>query len=105
MRTPMGDDPRRHAAAFAYLSDYWLNFVASITHVAALANADAQLYVASLNHAIWLHRPIRADQWLLFDCLSPSGAAGRGLAIGRVYSQSGDLVASATQECLLAPIA
>jgi acyl-CoA thioesterase-2 len=47
---------------------------------------------------------LRADQWLLFDCISPSGALGRGLTVGRVYSQSGEMVASATQECLLAPI-
>jgi acyl-CoA thioesterase-2 len=105
MRTPMGDDPRHHAAAFAYLSDYWINFVASITHVAALAKANAPLYVASLNHAMWLHRPLRVDQWLLFDCVSPSGAAGRGLSTARVYSRTDDLVASAAQECLLAPIA
>ena len=105
MRTPMGDDPRRHAAAFAYLSDYWINFVASVTHVAALAKISAPLYIASLNHAIWLHRQFRADQWLLFDCVSPSGAAGRGLSTARIYSRTNDLVASATQECLLAPIA
>jgi acyl-CoA thioesterase-2 len=105
LRTPMGDDPRHHAAAFAYLSDYWINFVASVTHVAALAKADAPLYVASLNHAIWLHRPLRADHWLLFDSVSPNGANGRGLSTAQVYSQANDLVASAAQECLLAPIA
>ena len=54
---------------------------------------------------IWFHRPLRADTWLLFDCVSPSGAFGRGLAIARVYSRAGDLVASATQECLLAATA
>ena len=49
-----------------------------------IAEAGAELYVASLNHAIWLHRPLRADEWLLFDCVSPSGAIGRGLSIGRI---------------------
>jgi acyl-CoA thioesterase II len=70
----------------------------------AAAAARTRLYVASLNHAIWLHRPLRADEWLLFDCLSPSGAVGRGLSIARIYNTSGDLVASATRECLLAPV-
>ena len=84
MRTPMPDHPALHAAAFAYLSDYWINFAACIAHVETMANADARLYVASLNHAIWFHRPLRADQWLLFDCVSPSGAFGRGLSTGRI---------------------
>jgi acyl-CoA thioesterase-2 len=104
IRAPMADGHALHAAAFAYLSDYWINFAAGIAHVETMANADARLYVASLNHAIWLHRPLRADHWLLFDCVSPSGAFGRGLSMGKIYSQSGELVASATQECLLAPV-
>jgi acyl-CoA thioesterase-2 len=103
IKTPMGDSIALHAAAFAYLSDYWINFAACIAHVSKLAAIDAKLYVASLNHAIWYHRALRADEWLLFDCVSPSGAAGRGLSIGRVYDPSGRLVASAAQECLLAP--
>ena len=105
LRQPLADAPALHGAAFAYLSDYWINFAACIAHVSAMAERDAQLYVASLNHAIWFHRSLRADTWLLFDCVSPSGAFGRGLAIARVYSRAGDFVASATQECLLAPTA
>jgi acyl-CoA thioesterase-2 len=104
IRDPLRDDPALHAAAFAYLSDYWINFAACIAHVPTRRDAEAKLYVASLNHAIWFHRPLRADQWLLFDCHSPSGAHGRGLSIARVYAQPGELVASATQECLLAPV-
>ena len=105
LRQKLGDTPAIHAAAFAYLSDYWINFAACIAHVGAIADRDAKLYVASLNHGVWFHRPLRADSWLLFDCVSPSGAFGRGLAIARIYSRAGDLVASATQECLLAPTA
>ena len=104
LQQDLGDRPALHAAAFAYLSDYWINFAACIAHVSAMAERDARLYVASLNHAVWFHRPLRADAWLLFDCVSPSGAFGRGLANARVYSRAGDLVASATQECLLAPM-
>ena len=100
LRRRLADDDALHAAAFAYLSDFWINFVACLPHVPA---ASGRLYVASLNHALWLHRPLRADQWLLFDCLSPSAANGRGVAIARVYDLDGALVASAAQECLLAP--
>ena len=57
------DDPALHAAAFAYISDYWINFVACIAHVRPAAEAGGKLYVASLNHALWLHVPFRADQW------------------------------------------
>ena len=60
-RAPLGDDPALHAAAFAYLSDYWINFAACIAHVRP--GAQAKLYVASLNHAIWLPIPLRADSW------------------------------------------
>ena len=104
IRTRLADDAPLHAAAFAYLSDYWINLAASIGHVRSLVENEARLYVASLNHIIWYHRVLRADEWLLFDCASPSGAFGRGLSVGRVSNQSGDLVASAAQECLLAPI-
>jgi acyl-CoA thioesterase-2 len=103
IRRRLAEDPSLHAAAFAYLSDYWINFAACIAEVRPIAEAGAELYVASLNHAIWSHRPSRVDEWLLFDCLSPSGAIGRGLSIARIYDRAGRLVASATQECLLAP--
>lgn len=100
VRRRLGDDPALHAAAFAYISDYWINFAACIAHVRP---QRPRLYVASLNHAIWFHEPFRADEWLLFDCMSPRAAHGRGLTIARVYARSGKMVASATQECLLAP--
>lgn len=103
IRKRLADDFALHEAAFAYLSDFWINFVASAPHVEALAAANARLYVVSLNHVIWFHRPLRADEWLFFDCRNPSGAFGRGLSVARVYAKSGDLVASVTQECLLAP--
>jgi acyl-CoA thioesterase-2 len=103
LRAKLSDDAALHSAAFAYLSDFWINFAACIPHVAPTAAAGGRLYVASLNHAIWLHRRLRVDDWLLFDCVSPSGAFGRGLSIARVYDRAGSLVASVTQECLLAP--
>jgi acyl-CoA thioesterase-2 len=100
LKRPLGPEPALHAAAFAYISDYWINFVACIAHVRPTA---PKLYVASLNHAIWLHAPFRADSWLLFDCVSPRAAHGRGLSMAQVYAPSGERVASVTQECLLSP--
>lgn len=94
------DDERVHAAAVAYLSDWWTNFASLALHRTGLG--QRRLYIASLNHAIWLHRPPRADAWLHFDCESPGSLRGRGLSIARVHDAQGRLVASVTQECLLA---
>ena len=96
------DDPMLHAGVFAYLSDWWLNYASVGGHLQAL-ESEQGLYVASLNHAIWWHRPFRADEWLHFDCRSPASGAGRGLTVAQVHDRSGQLVASATQECLMAP--
>jgi acyl-CoA thioesterase-2 len=59
--------------------------------------------MASLDHTIWFHRPFRADEWWLYDQNSPSAQGGRGLAIGRVFTQSGELVATVAQEGLIRP--
>lgn len=96
------DDPALHAAVFAYLSDWWLNYPATGGHQHE-AQQRSGLYVASLNHAIWLHQPPRADEWLHFDSVSPAAMSGRGLSIARVHDRQGRMVASATQECLMAP--
>ena len=104
-RRSLPDDPLLHAAAFAYLSDWWLNFSAAGVHIPQLIAAERSLYVASLNHSIWFHRPLRADQWLHFDTVSPSAAAGRGFTTGRVHDRDGRLVASVAQESLMAPAA
>ncbi|MBS0450005.1 MAG: thioesterase family protein [Proteobacteria bacterium] len=94
------DDPRIQAAAFAYLSDWWVNFSALGHHLCELG--ERRLYIASLNHAIWLHRPFRADQWLHVDTMSPASASGRGLAIGAIHDREGRSLATVTQECLMA---
>ncbi len=96
------ENPHLHAGAFAYLSDWWLNFPALGAHIPQLQGTPG-LYVASLNHAIWFHQPFRADEWLHFDCHSPRAADGRGLTVARIHNRHGVLVASATQECLMAP--
>lgn len=101
-RERLPDDAALHAAAFAYLSDWWVNYPGTGGHHAE-AEALGGLYVASLNHAIWLHRPLRADEWLHFDSTSPSAASGRALSVARVHDRQGRLVASVTQECVMAP--
>ena len=101
-RSRLPDDPVLHAAVFAYLSDWWLNYPASGGHQAE-AEVLGGLYVASLNHALWLHHPPRVDEWLHFDSVSPAAASGRGLSIARVHDRAGRLVASCTQECLMVP--
>ena len=56
---------------------------------------------ASLDHALWFHRPFRADEWFLYDCDSPSASGARGLATGRFFTRDGQLVATVVQEGLL----
>ena len=87
LRQPLGDALALHGAAFAYLSDYWINFAACIAHVSAMAERDAKLYVASLNHAIWFHRPLRADSWLLLEA-APSAEVSRLPASTRAPASS-----------------
>jgi len=60
-----------------------------------------KLYISSLNHALWLHRPVRADEWLHVETQSPCAASGRGLSVARFHDLQGRFVASGTQECLM----
>ena len=99
LRAPLGEGAATHAAALAYLSDYWINS-AAITHHIPARDAHAAAYIASLNHAIWFHRPGRADGWLLFELDSPAMREGRALSHARIFAEDGVLLASATQECL-----
>ena len=62
---------------------------------------DPRLQPASLDHAMWFHRPFRADEWLLYDQVSPSASGARGLATGRLFTADGRLVASTVQEGLV----
>ncbi|WP_298431174.1 acyl-CoA thioesterase domain-containing protein [Ottowia sp.] len=94
------DGPHVHAAVFAYLSDWWVNFSALGLHLREMGKR--QLYIASLNHAIWLHRPFRADQWLHVETTSPASASGRGLCVASVHDREGLSLATVTQECLMA---
>jgi acyl-CoA thioesterase II len=90
-----------HASAFAYLSDWWLNFSSLGAHVRDLTDGE-RLYISSLNHCVWFHRPFPADQWMHFDSRSPWADGGRGLSLASVHDQQGRRVATVTQECLMA---
>lgn len=100
-RETLPANPRVHVAAFAYLSDWWLNFSSLGAHITDLDDSRP-LYISSLNHCVWFHRPFAADQWLHFGSESPCAAEGRGLSMARIHDLDGRLVASATQECLMA---
>jgi acyl-CoA thioesterase-2 len=103
MRLPSGAGagPAEQHCLLAYLSDYWLAGTAALPHVIPMPGPS--LFMASLDHAMWFHRPARVEEWLLFDCDGPSAQAGRGLARGLIYAEDGTLVASVAQEALLRP--
>ena len=90
-----------HHAAFTYASDITLLGSALVPHGATVSGPEVQS--ASLDHTIWFHRPFRADEWLLYDQVSPSASGARGLGIGRVFTEDGRLVASVAQEGLIRP--
>jgi acyl-CoA thioesterase II len=93
------DDPLLHVCLMTYASDMTLLDTVLLTH--GVSWTDGMIVGASLDHAMWFHRPFRADQWLLYAQDSPSATGGRGLARGEVYTQSGELVVSVVQEGLL----
>jgi acyl-CoA thioesterase II len=92
------DDPTLHCAVLAYASDTTLLDIACYPH--GVSWIDPRAEQASLDHAIWFHRPFRADEWLLHAQAVPSVAAGRALARGSVFTRAGSLVASVIQEGL-----
>ncbi|HZM81575.1 MAG TPA: acyl-CoA thioesterase II [Candidatus Limnocylindrales bacterium] len=93
------DDPLLHACMLAYASD--LTLLDSVLSVHGEVWGPGGVIGASLDHALWLHRPFRADEWFLYDCWSPSAAGGRGLATGRMFTREGRHIATAVQEGLL----
>lgn len=92
----IGDRARLHQAVLAYASDYGLLGAALQPHGVTFRNPDVM--VASLDHSIWFHRPVRVDEWLLYDVDSPATWGGRGFARGAFFTREGDLVASVAQE-------
>ncbi|HYO85575.1 MAG TPA: acyl-CoA thioesterase II [Dermatophilaceae bacterium] len=99
---PLGtlpDDPLVHAAVLAYASDYTL--LEAVLRRHRIVWADPRLRPASLDHAMWFHRPARADAWILYTQVSPSASSGRGLGIGKMFAEDGGHIATVAQEGML----
>jgi acyl-CoA thioesterase-2 len=96
---PLPDDPLMHQAVLAYASDHGLLGTALQPHGLSFRSPGMQL--ASLDHALWLHRPFRVDEWLLYAMDSPVTAGARGFVRGNIFTQDGTLVASVAQEGLM----
>jgi len=97
----IGADAALNAAALAYLSDMTLLDTALFAH--GLSVFDARIQAASLDHAMWFHRPVRVRDWLLYAQDSPSSSGARGLTRGSLFNRDGLLVASVAQEGLIRP--
>ncbi|MGQ0741228.1 MAG: acyl-CoA thioesterase II [Alphaproteobacteria bacterium] len=95
----MPDNPRLHQCVLAYASDMTLLDTCLLPHGFSVMSGNMQL--ASLDHAMWFHRPFRADEWLLYVQDSPSASGGRGFNRGDIYRRDGTLVASVAQEGLI----
>jgi len=93
------DDPLLHVCLMTYASDMTLLDSVLLAH--GLSWVDGRTVGASLDHAMWFHRPFRADSWLLYAQESPVASGARGLARGQVFTQAGDLVVSVVQEGLI----
>ena len=93
------DDPAIHRAVLAYASDLTLLDTSLIAHGRTVFDRDIQ--PASLDHALWFHRPFRADSWMLYAQDSPSTGGARGFSRGLIFTQSGELIASVAQEGLI----
>ncbi|MEM9188036.1 MAG: acyl-CoA thioesterase II [Myxococcota bacterium] len=96
---PLPDDPLLHQCVLTFASDYTLLDASLSQH--GKTWFDPKLIVASLDHAIWFHRPFRADEWLLYATESPSTSNARGMNFGRIYTRDGVLAASVAQENLM----
>ena len=93
------DDPVLHTCLLTYASDLTLLDTTLLPHGTSVLDTD--IMMASLDHAMWFHGPFRADEWLLYDQHTPAATGARGLAMGRVFTRDGHLVASVVQEGLI----
>ncbi|RJQ68546.1 acyl-CoA thioesterase II [Pseudonocardiaceae bacterium YIM PH 21723] len=95
----LADDDLLHVCVVAFASD--MTLLDSVLARHGVYWGTDKVLGASLDHAMWFHRRFRADEWFLYDCASPSASGARGMATGRIFSQSGELVATVVQEGLL----
>ena len=96
------DDPLLHVCIVAYASDLTILDTAMLPH--GNSYLEDQFMVASLDHAMWFHRPFRADEWLLYHQRSQSASAARGIAEGLIFRHDGALAVTVIQEGLMRPI-
>lgn len=92
----MPDDPVLHAAALVYSSD--TTVLDSIITTHGLSWGFDRIFAVTMNHSVWLHRPVRFDEWVLYSTSSPVAAESRGLGTGHFFDRSGQLVATVVQE-------
>lgn len=92
-------DNAMHQCVLAYASDFGLLNAATVPH--GLSFGQENVHIASIDHAMWFHRPFRADDWLLYVMQSPSASGARGFVQGSIFAQDGLLVASVAQEGLM----
>jgi acyl-CoA thioesterase-2 len=95
----LGDDEMLHRRLLAYVSDFFLLDTTTLPHGTSLLNPA--VVMASIDHAMWFHRPLRVDDWLLCAMDSPSASGARGFARASVFARDGRLVASTAQEGLV----
>jgi acyl-CoA thioesterase II len=100
--SPLPDDRLTQQSALAYLSDYFLVSTVLLQHPGSIMSK--QIMMASLDHAMWFHRPCRADDWVLVDAVSPFAGGARGLTRAQIYDRNRRLVASVAQEGLVRPV-
>jgi acyl-CoA thioesterase-2 len=99
LRERIPETPMLHQAVLAYASDYGFLPTALLPH--GVAFRDPRLFIASLDHTLWLHRPFSADEWLLYVSDAPTAFDARGFVRGQIFTRDGRLVASAAQEGLI----
>lgn len=99
---PLPDEPLAHAAVLAYASDMLMLSTSLAPHARAVGAADVA--AASLDHAVWLHHPVRADEWLCFEQESTWAAGGRCHCSGRLFDRTGRLVMTVAQEGMVRPL-
>lgn len=96
---PLPNDAATHCYMLAYASDF--NLVSTSLYPHGHTLWEPEMQVASLDHAMWFHRPFRMDQWLLYAIDSPSASQARGMSFGRIFTQEGQLAATVAQEGLI----
>ena len=101
-RYPLGDDPALHQCLLAYASDMGILSTCALPHGRSFLTG---LMTASLDHAMWFHRPFSFDEWILFEQDSPTSGGARGFNRGTMYTEKGVLIASVAQEGLIRDVA